>query len=52
MTCPVCGSRDEMAYSALSHAFTCMEPRCGFELEMEPIQAQQVLAPEEELVCC
>jgi hypothetical protein len=52
MICPCCTSEKEMAYSALSHAFVCLEPSCGFELEMEPVQAQQVLEPEEELVCC
>ena len=52
MTCPVCGSTNEMAYSALFHGFTCLESDCGFELEMDPVQAQHVLEPEEELVCC
>jgi hypothetical protein len=52
MTCPSCRSDNEMAYSALSHGFICLDSACGFELEMEPVQAQQVLEPEEELVCC
>jgi hypothetical protein len=52
MICPVCCHEDEMAYSALSHSFICMNPVCGFEVEMEPIEAQLVLEPEEELVCC
>jgi len=52
MTCPACRSRNEMAYSILSHSFMCLESDCGFELEMEPLEAQQVLEPEEELVCC
>ena len=52
MTCPSCSSENEMAYSALSHGFICLEPACGMELEMEPIQAQEVLECEEELVCC
>jgi len=52
MTCPGCNSENEMAYSALSHAFVCLEPSCGFELEMEPVEAMQVLEFEEELVCC
>ena len=50
MTCPTCAN--EMGYSALSMGFMCLEPSCGFEIEMEPVQAQQVLEPEEELVCC
>ena len=52
MTCPGCKSGNEMAYSTLSHSFTCLERNCGFELEMEPAQAAQVLEVEEELVCC
>lgn len=52
MICPGCSSEKEMAYSVLSNGFVCLEPNCGFELEMEPVQAQQVLEPEEELVCC
>jgi hypothetical protein len=52
MTCPGCNSKNEMAYSALFHGFACVEPNCGFELEMEPAQAIQVLEFEEELVCC
>ena len=52
MTCPGCNSENEMAYSGLSNSFVCLEPNCGFELEMEPAQAMQVLEVEEELVCC
>ena len=52
MTCPVCRSANEMAYSTLCHSFICLESVCGFELEMEPLEAQQVLEPEEEFVCC
>jgi len=52
MICPACRSHDEMAYSILCHSFICLDPTCGFELEMEPGQAQEVLEPEEELVCC
>jgi hypothetical protein len=52
MICPRCTNENEMAYSALSHSFVCLESVCGFEVEMEPVQAQQVLEHEEELVCC
>jgi hypothetical protein len=52
MTCPGCKTENEMAYSTLSNGFICLEPNCGFELEMEPAQAMQVLEVEEELVCC
>jgi hypothetical protein len=52
MICPACHTENEMAYSVLSHSFICLESACNFELEMEPVQAQLVLEPEEELVCC
>ena len=52
MICPICTSENEMAYSALSNGFVCLETNCGFELEMEPALAKQVLETEEELVCC
>jgi hypothetical protein len=52
MICPGCKSENEMAYSALSHGFVCLESDCGLELEMEPAEAMQVLEFEAELVCC
>jgi len=52
MICPGCRSEGDMAYSVISNGFICMESGCGFELEMEPVQAQQVLEHEEQLVCC
>lgn len=53
MICPACAnSENEMAYSVLSHSLICLDPACAFEIEMEPAQAQLVLEPEEELVCC
>jgi len=52
MTCPGCHNENDMAYSALSNAFVCLDAHCGFELEMEPAQAIEVLEFEEELVCC
>jgi hypothetical protein len=52
MICPGCHSESAMAYSTLSNAFVCLDSNCGFELEMEPAQAMQVLEFEEELVCC
>jgi hypothetical protein len=52
MICPTCCSENEMAYSVLSNGFICLESDCGFELEMDPVQAREVLEPEEELVCC
>ena len=52
MNCPRCAGENEMAYSVLSNGLICLEADCGFELEMDPVDAQQVLAPEEELVCC
>ena len=52
MICPVCRSENEMAYSVLSFGFVCMESDCGFEVEVDPAEAQLVVATEEELVCC
>ncbi len=52
MICPVCATDNEMAYSVLSNSLVCLEAECGFELEMDPIDAHQVLETEEELVCC
>lgn len=52
MICPGCGSENELAYSVISNGLVCLEPGCGFELEIEPSQARQVLETEEELVCC
>ena len=52
MICPGCQNDDEMAYSVLSNSFVCLDRECGFELEMDPWEAQQILETEEELVCC
>ena len=52
MICPACRSENEMAYSVLSFGFICTEPECSFEVEVDPVEAQEILAPEEELVCC
>ena len=52
MICPGCGNENEMAYSVLSNSLVCLEAQCGFELEMDPGEAHEVLENEEELVCC
>jgi hypothetical protein len=52
MICPRCNTGTEMAYSVLSHGLICLEPSCGFELEIEPFEAREILEPEEQLVCC
>ena len=52
MICPACATDNEMAYSVLSNSLVCLEPECGFELEMDPIEAHEVLETEEELVFC
>ena len=52
MICPGCGNDNEMAYSVLSHSLICLDPACGFELEMNPSEAHEILETEEELVCC
>jgi hypothetical protein len=41
-----------MAYSVLSNGLVCLESDCGFEVEMEIREAQEVLESVEELVCC
>ena len=52
MICPGCRNENEMAYSVLSNSLVCLEPECGFELEMNPLEAHEILETEEELVCC
>ena len=52
MTCPGCGSKSEMAYSVLSNGLICLEAGCGFELEVDALDAHEVLETEEELVFC
>ena len=52
MICPGCGSQNEMAYSVVSNSLVCLESECGFELEMESVQAHEILETEDELVCC
>jgi hypothetical protein len=52
MICPICKSDSEMAYSVLSNGMVCLESDCGFEVEMEPSEAQEVLESVEELVFC
>ena len=52
MICPSCRSENEMAYSVLSNGWICLEADCGFEVEMDRHQAQEVLETAEELVCC
>ena len=52
MICPGCGSKSEMAYSVLSNGLICLEAGCGFELEVDPLDAYEVLESEEELVSC
>ena len=52
MICPGCQNETDMAYSVLSNSLVCLGRECGFELEMDPLEAQQILETEEELVCC
>ena len=51
MICPRCGAKNEMAYSALSQGLVCLEPDCGFEIEMPAYEAHEILEPADELVC-
>jgi hypothetical protein len=52
MICPNCRSENEMAYSVLSNGMVCLDSECGFEVEMDTTQAQDILETVEELVCC
>ncbi len=52
MICPGCESSNEMAYSVLSNGLICLEPGCGFELEMDGCEALEILEPAEALVAC
>jgi len=49
VTCPKCGSENEMLFSSLSVSFVCSEAPCGFELEVDPETAEILLQPEVEL---
>jgi hypothetical protein len=40
-----------MAYSVLSNALVCLDANCGFEIEMDNDEAQELLAQAEDLVC-
>jgi hypothetical protein len=51
MICPGCGTENQMAYSVLSNGLVCLEPDCGFEMEMSVLEAHEVLEPMGELVC-
>lgn len=52
MICPACRNENEMAYSVISNSVVCLEAECGFELEMDPVEAHEILETVEELVCC
>jgi len=52
MICPNCRSENEMAYSVLSSGMVCLDSECGFEVEMEPADAEEILESAEELVSC
>jgi len=52
MICPNCRSENEMAYSVLSHGMVCLDSDCGFEIEMEAHDAEEILESAEELVFC
>jgi hypothetical protein len=50
MICPGCGNENEMAYSVLSNGLICLQPGCGFELEMSIDEAHQVMEPAGEVL--
>jgi hypothetical protein len=39
-----------MAYSALAHGFLCLETDCGIELDLDPMDVEEILQPAGELV--
>lgn len=43
MICPGCGSTNEIAYSVISHGLICLSPNCGWEIEMSPVEAADLL---------
>lgn len=43
MICPGCGSLNEIAYSVISHGLICLSPGCGWEIEMSPVEAADLL---------
>jgi len=51
MMCPACRSENEKAYSILSNSLVCLEPGCGFELEMPAYEAIEILELDKQLVC-
>jgi hypothetical protein len=51
MICPGCGSKNEMAYSVLSNGLICLEPGCGFEIEISAVEAIQIMDPSAALIC-
>jgi hypothetical protein len=50
MICPGCHHENEMAYSVLSNGLVCLDPNCGFELEMSIEEAHQVMEPSVEVL--
>lgn len=51
MICPGCGHDNVMAYSVLSNGLICLERDCGYEIEIGPAEACQVLEPVNDAVC-
>jgi len=52
MICPNCRSENEMAYSVISNGMVCLDSSCGFEVEMDASDAEEILESVEELVFC
>jgi hypothetical protein len=50
VTCPSCRSEKEMLFLVLSLSFICDEPNCGYEVQVDPQEAEILLHPEEKLV--
>ena len=49
MICPRCKSENEMPFSIFSHSFICQQPDCGLEIEMDCLDLEVLLLPEDEL---
>ena len=50
VTCPSCRSEKEMLFLVLSLSFICDEPQCGYEVQVDPQEAEILLQPEEKFV--
>ena len=52
MICPKCLIEDEIAYSALSNGLVCLVPECGWEQELDSVEAYELLIGVKETALC